>query len=299
VDHGLRDNFQKEAALVEGYCALHELPWVLVRWEGVKPKTGIMAAARVARYRLLADAAHQAGARHVLTGHTLDDQNETLKMRALRGVASPIEQEVLFERRIWISRPLLLTSRAKLRGHLIHHNIAFADDPTNLDLKYERARIRAESKDENITPPNPLSGAALAEKAAAFVSENVKISGQDVMILRPNSRDLEAEQLALRYLAAALGQFEYPAPADIAARLSALLDAGDKGAAFTAQRCRFQRVTGGVMATREARHFGRPLLSGKIQPFEMICAKSYLPLANAMAAKLGAPHFILPPGAAI
>ncbi|MGL4404910.1 MAG: tRNA lysidine(34) synthetase TilS, partial [Notoacmeibacter sp.] len=168
VDHGLREGFLGEAALVAGYCNTHDLPWRMVRWEGTKPKTAIMAAARIARYRLLADAARDVGAMHILTGHTADDQIETLIMRAQRGAAQPMESTVLFERRVWISRPLLSVSRANLRQQLSENHIRFADDPTNSDFRFERAQVRSKSP-QTVTPTaSQADRRELAKRAGDF-----------------------------------------------------------------------------------------------------------------------------------
>src|SRR5450759_558550 len=81
VDHGLR----AEAGDVKRLARTLDLPHRAVRWTGAKPKTGLPAAARSARYRLLAQVARASGATHILTAHTRDDQAETLLMRLLRG----------------------------------------------------------------------------------------------------------------------------------------------------------------------------------------------------------------------
>ncbi len=75
----------REARDVKRLARTLELPHRTVRWTGAKPKTGLPAAARAARYRLLAEAARINGATHILTAHTRDDQAETLLMRMLRG----------------------------------------------------------------------------------------------------------------------------------------------------------------------------------------------------------------------
>ena len=303
VDHGLRTDFAREAALVTTYCANHALPWEMAVWQGVKPKTGIMAAARLARYRLLSEAARAHGAIVVLTGHTLDDQTETGVMRAKRGAvtANFMESDVLFERRIMISRPVLSVSRADLRAHLVRNNIAFADDPSNTDIRFERARVRLDKLGlfKNVTLQPVKEREALAVQAANFIDRHVHRDNDQILISRPAEQQSEGQIFALRYLAAALGGFAYPASRAVAQRMIGLLDAGQNGQAYTAQRCKFTRCANGILATRDQRHANLPWLEGTISPFETLCAKSLLPLANALAKTLGAPAFNWPPAAAI
>ncbi|CAL75086.1 tRNA(Ile)-lysidine synthase [Bradyrhizobium sp. ORS 278] len=146
VDHGLRPEARREAAMVKRFARQLEVSHRMLRWTEPKPTTGIPEAARLARYRLLARAARQAGASHVLTAHTRDDQAETVLMRLLRGsgiVGLAAMAPVSARDGLLLARPLLEISKARLVATLRSAGIEFADDPTNHDPAYTRPRLRA------------------------------------------------------------------------------------------------------------------------------------------------------------
>lgn len=146
VDHGLRKTSAAEALDVARLARTLGVEHRTLRWRGAKPKTGVPAAAREARYRLLATAARACGATHVATAHTSDDQAETLLMRLLRGsgVAGLAAMAAETEREgVRLVRPLLDLSKAQLVATLEAAGIAFADDPTNRDMTFMRPRLRA------------------------------------------------------------------------------------------------------------------------------------------------------------
>jgi tRNA(Ile)-lysidine synthase len=146
VDHGLRPEAAREARDVKRLAASLDLPHRTLRWTGAKPKTGLPAAAREARYRLLAQAARRSGATHILTAHTRDDQAETLLMRMLRGsgIAGLAAMARETEREgVVLARPLLEVPKSQLIATLKKARLGFADDPTNRDTSYTRPRLRA------------------------------------------------------------------------------------------------------------------------------------------------------------
>ena len=145
VDHGLRPEAAAEAREVKRLARSLDLPHRTLRWAGPKPRTGLPAAARAARYRLLAQAARTSGATHILTAHTRDDQAETLLMRMLRGsgiaglaaMARESERDGLL-----LARPFLDISKSRLIATLRKAKVGFAEDPTNRDTSFTRPRLR-------------------------------------------------------------------------------------------------------------------------------------------------------------
>ena len=146
VDHGLRPEAAREAREVKRLARTLDLTHRTMRWTGTKPKTGLPAAARAARYRLLVQAARASGATHILTAHTRDDQAETLLMRLLRGsgIAGLAAMARESERDgVLLARPLLQVSKSQLIATLKKAKLGFADDPSNRDMNFARPRLRA------------------------------------------------------------------------------------------------------------------------------------------------------------
>ena len=118
VDHGLRAEAAAEARQVADWAKTLGLPHVTLRWIGPKPQTGIQAKARVARYDLLADWCRAQDAQVIVTGHTANDQAETVAMRRLR-TSSTRSLAGIWPDATWkgiaVHRPLLGITRETLR----------------------------------------------------------------------------------------------------------------------------------------------------------------------------------------
>ncbi len=146
VDHGLREASAEEARSVLDVAGGLGLDAAILCWTGAKPATGLQAAARAARYRLLADHAANLGATIMLTAHTLDDQAETVLMRLSRGSGltglSGMERQGR-TRGLSHVRPLLDIAKERLVATCLHHGWRFSADPSNHDPRFARARWRA------------------------------------------------------------------------------------------------------------------------------------------------------------
>lgn len=170
IDHRLRAESTQEADNVGALCHQHGIAHRVLSWDEAKPKTGLAAAARSARYRLLVQAAHEAGADFIATGHTRDDQIETFLMRKersshseARGLAAMAPQSWL-ENSVVLVRPLLETSRLNLRQELTEKAVVWIDDPSNVNTSYERPRVRLTSATE-VDPDRVMAQVALASAA--------------------------------------------------------------------------------------------------------------------------------------
>jgi len=232
VDHGLRPEAAAEARAVRRLARELDVVHHTLRWSGDKPKTGIPAAARQARYRLLMSCARAKGASHVLTAHTCDDQAETFLMRLLRG--SGISGLGAMARRsdcdgIVLMRPLLEVPKARLVATLEQAGVGFAVDPTNHDPAFARARLRLlwpVLRDEGLTSAGLTRLAARLERANAALDVLADGAGRFLKLMDPTDgegqRGFDAaafaalpEEIRLRLLMRAINAVGHEGPAEL------------------------------------------------------------------------------------
>jgi tRNA(Ile)-lysidine synthase len=246
VDHGLRPQAAREAREVKNLAKHLDLPHRTLRWHGAKPKTGMPAAARAARYRLLAQAARASGATHILTAHTRDDQAETLLMRMLRGsgIAGLAAMARQSEREgVWLARPLLDIPKSQLVATLKKANIAFADDPTNRDTNYTRPRLRALMPALAAEGGNAKNLVRLASRLArANAALEVLVDAAERYLVLRDRNDAARfgvdaaafaglpEEIRLRLLMRAIDRVGHEGPAELG-KVEALLAALDRAVA--------------------------------------------------------------------
>ena len=147
IHHGLQAAADDFVRVCETVCAQAQVPLQVLRVNarhasGESPED----AARRARYTALAAAATEQGLGGVLLGQHADDQVETLLLALSRGAGLPglsAMPQVIERGGVVFYRPLLGIPAADLRQWLLNQQIAFVDDPSNLDERYTRNRIRA------------------------------------------------------------------------------------------------------------------------------------------------------------
>lgn len=170
VDHGLRPGSAAEAVMVGEVCAGLGVPHATLRVE--VPNTGnLQAGARAARYAALGTWMVERRLDAIATAHHLDDQAETLLMRlnrssgvsGLAGVRGsgplPTEDGGL------LIRPLLGWRRAELQAVCEAGGVRTVNDPSNLDPRFDRVRLRQALAGSDFLYPEAIarSAANLAE----------------------------------------------------------------------------------------------------------------------------------------
>jgi len=278
VDHGLRAASREEALTVGRLAAALDLPHAILLWGATGHRgTAFQARARAARYDLMAAFCHAHDIPALATAHTLDDQAETFLMRLKRGsgldglAAIPLTGA-------WsgvaVERPLLEVTKARLVATLQARGIDFVTDPSNADMRFERARVRGSAEALaalGLTPEALALSArrlrrareALDRTAASFLASSSEMSPAGFATVDLDALLDQPQEIALRALArliAAVGGREEPLRL---AKLEALFGslAADPRKAHTLGRCRIgpQQERLGIFREMRARSLPQPV----------------------------------------
>jgi tRNA(Ile)-lysidine synthase len=190
VDHGLRTESAGEAAMVADVCERLDVPH---RTLAVTVAAGnVQDQARQARYTAFGEWARERGIHALATAHHADDQAETLLMRLNRssGVAGLAGIRAIGhwpQTGLMLLRPLLAWRKGELAAIVSRAGLAAAQDPSNQDPRFDRARIRSALAAADWLDPAALARAAGhladAEEALSWAAlrewdENVVETGE-------------------------------------------------------------------------------------------------------------------------
>jgi tRNA(Ile)-lysidine synthase len=171
-------------------------------------KESIEAAARRTRYAALATFAADLDAQWIATGHTLDDQAETVLLRLLRGAGSRGLSGIRSVRGR-IIRPMLDCRRAGVRAYLATRDEPFREDASNADARFARNRVRLELLPV-IDRLSPCGLEALARTAALsaddedFLSEAAIVAASSIVLT--DADGVQLRRAALRTLAPSIAR---------------------------------------------------------------------------------------------
>ncbi|MGH9114150.1 MAG: tRNA lysidine(34) synthetase TilS [Acidimicrobiales bacterium] len=185
VDHGLRTGSADEAAVVRAAAER----WGADSWSlrvDVGPGPNLEARARAARYAALPPGA--------LTGHTADDQAETVLLNLLRGAGLGGWAGMGPAR-----RPIRRLRRSETRALCAEVGLEPVDDPSNADPAFRRNRVRHELL--------PLLDAIAERDVVPVLARQADLARADVALLDDLAAALDpADAEALAAAPPALGQ---------------------------------------------------------------------------------------------
>jgi len=264
VDHGLRADSEKEAKRVLRVAREHGLEAHCLSWLGAKPKSGIEAAAREARYRLMGAWCREHEIEALYLAHTLEDQAETFLLRLARGsgldglssmqAVSPFPVPEFAS--LKLVRPLLGLTRGALRVYLKTSGVAWHEDPMNRDPRFARVRIRAswpELEALGLSPARIAAAAAhLSRARAALEAEtDALIAGScrfedGEVLLDGAALACAPREIGLRALARLLGRIGGKPYRPRFERLERLFDSLPDGGPATLHGCRIGPAPAGA-----------------------------------------------------
>ncbi len=177
VDHGLRCEAPGDAQFVLDTCATLGVEASLYELNMDPKVPNLEEAARIRRYEAIRDCRNKLGFKFMATGHTADDQAETLIYRLIRGTGIRGMAGMDYAGPDGLIRPMLDITRAEVEAYADENGVRFVTDQTNSDLTLVRNLIR-----KRILPVmreiNPLAETAISRFASIAAIENAYIAGE-------------------------------------------------------------------------------------------------------------------------
>jgi len=266
VDHRLRPGSSAEAEQAGRWLAARGIEHHTLCWQESGPGPGLQAAARAARYRLLAGWCREQHFLHLLLGHQRDDQAETLMLRLARG--SGVDglaamAPCVSHGDMQLLRPLLDFSRGELRDYLRGCGQDWIEDPSNQADRFDRVRWRNFLNAERVPAERLALTArqlgrarqALEADCAALAAESVILhgTGHAEMDLAPLSG--ASAEVTLRLIAAlvrTIGGGQFPPRLEGLEKIHAALCAGLSGRRTFAGCVFAPQRSGRILVYREA-----------------------------------------------
>lgn len=276
VDHGLRPESAAEARHVGHWLKGKAIEHHVLRWQGPKPRSGLQAAAREARYDLMTSWCRGAGVLHLLLAHHLEDQGETFLLRLERhsGVDGLAAMSAVVETpAARLVRPLLGVSRDRLRATLESRGQAWIEDPSNANVAFSRTRVRGllPTLAQHGLDPRRLVAAArgAAEMRTAQEEETARLLARCCTLhpagfarIAGDPLNAAPEDVAVHALARILlcvGGRPYAPRRQKVKRLREWLAAGGRASARTLGGCRIVPDADGFLVCREGRGVAAPV----------------------------------------
>jgi tRNA(Ile)-lysidine synthase len=182
VDHGLRCEAPGDARFVLDECSSLGVEASLYELTMDPEIPNLEEQARIRRYEAIKDCRKKLGFKFMATGHTMDDQAETIIYRLVRGTGIRGMSGMDHARQDGLIRPMLGFTRSEVESFAEANSIRYVTDQTNNDLTLVRNLIR-----KRILPLmreiNPLAETSIARFASIAGAENAYIAGEtDILI---------------------------------------------------------------------------------------------------------------------
>ncbi len=263
VNHHLRPSADTETQYVQSLCKNLGVPCHVFDWMGNKPTTGLEAAARTARYKMMTDFCRENDIEYLLVAHQADDQIETFLMNLARGsglTGLSAMQARAHRDGIIILRPLLGVYRAELQRYCDDNNIKYFVDEMNCDDKYTRVRIRQNryllSEKLGISDDRILLAIENLGRARLALDENItdlvaSVTFDDYALFSDSFLFDQAYEIRLKFLGTLIQRI---GGNDYQPRLNSLKNALDKLNAdckFTLGHCTVRRLGRKILIVHE------------------------------------------------